>query len=281
MSAKSTQIDKHPEPLRSRLFDIIFEAETPAGKAFDIGLLSAIVISVLAVILESVQSISLQYRGFLIGLEWFFTIIFTVEYVLRLYCVKRPMNYALSFLGIVDLLAIIPTYLSAFLFEGAMSLLVIRALRLLRVFRVLKLGHLLSEYNVLRRSLRASLNKMMVFLLIVVTMTIITGTVMYLIEGEEHGFTSIPRSIYWAIVTMTTVGYGDIAPQTVLGQIMASLIMIMGYAIIVVPTGIFSVELHKTMYGKQTTEVCPECTREGHEADAIFCRFCGSRLNPN
>ncbi|MCA9404898.1 MAG: ion transporter [Candidatus Omnitrophica bacterium] len=267
------------DPLKIKLFDIIFEAETPSGKLFDVVLLWAIIISVLAVILESVASIRLQYGELLLAVEWIFTILFTVEYVFRLFCVRRPLSYALSFLGIIDLLAILPTYLSLFMVEGTSSLLVIRALRLLRVFRVLKLGHFLGEFNVLIRSLKASWNKMVVFLLLIAILTLINGTLMYLIEGAANGFTSIPKSVYWAVVTMTTVGYGDIAPKTVLGQILASFIMVIGYAIIVVPTGIFSVELHKTIHKQQSTHVCPQCAREGHENDAEFCRFCGSSLH--
>lgn len=279
MTNLGAPIHKHSQPFRAKLFEIIFEAETPTGKLFDIGLLWAIIFSVVAVVLESVESIAINHGGLLTGVEWFFTIIFTIEYALRLYSVKRPMSYAFSFLGLIDLLAIMPTYLDSFLLDGASSLMVIRALRLLRVFRVLKLGHLLNEYTMLQKSLKASLNKMVVFLLIVLTLNVITGTIMYMVEGSEHGFTSIPKSIYWAIVTMTTVGYGDIAPETVLGQMIASLVMIMGYAIIVVPTGIFSVELHKTMQSIQNSEVCPQCMREGHESDSVFCKYCGSRLN--
>lgn len=266
---------------REKLFEIIFEAETPFGKLFDIALLWAIIISVTAVVLESVQSIQQQYGSILTTLEWIMTILFSFEYILRLYCSRHPLKYAFSFLGIIDLLAIMPTYLSLFLIDGASSLIVIRALRLLRVFRVLKLGHFVNEFSILLKSLKASVNKMIIFLSTVLTLTLIAGTVMYLIEGSQNGFTSIPRSIYWAIVTMTTVGYGDIAPKTVLGQIVASFIMIMGYAIIVVPTGIFSVELHRNIHKQQSSEVCPECLREGHETDAKFCRFCASPLNPN
>lgn len=273
-------IQGHPDPRRQHLFAVIFEAETPRGKLFDIVLLWTIIVSVFAVILESVESIRAQYGGFLIFLEWIFTILFTVEYALRLYCVRKPMDYARSFLGIIDLLAILPTYLSTFLHPGASSLLVIRALRLLRVFRVLKLAHLLDEYTILLKSLRASLHKMAVFLMCILTLVVISGTVMYLIEGGENGFTSIPRSVYWAIVTMTTVGYGDIAPQTVLGQVVASVIMMMGYTIIVVPTGIFSVELHRTIHRRETSRVCPSCTKEGHAVDSSYCRFCGEPLAP-
>ncbi len=260
------------------MFRIIFEAETPVGRLFDIVLLWTIIVSVVAVVLESVDSVSARFGPALIFLEWVFTVLFTVEYGLRLYCVRQPREYATSFLGIIDLLAVLPTYLSTFVLPGASSLLVIRALRLLRVFRVLKLAHLLDEYTILLKSLRASLHKMAVFLLCILTLVVISGTVMYLIEGGDHGFTSIPRSVYWAIVTMTTVGYGDIAPQTVLGQVVASAIMMMGYTIIVVPTGIFSVELHRTIHRRESTTVCPACTREGHAVDSSYCRFCGEPL---
>ncbi|MCB9721614.1 MAG: ion transporter [Candidatus Omnitrophica bacterium] len=278
MKNNEQHIQGHPDPLRRRMFAIIFEAENREGRLFDIILLWTIIVSVLAVVLESVESIRSNHGGLLIFLEWVFTVLFTVEYGLRLYCVRRPIVYARSFLGIIDLLAILPTYLGTFIFPGASSLLVIRALRLLRVFRVLKLAHLLDEYTILIKSLRASLHKMAVFLMCILTLVVISGTVMYLIEGGDNGFTSIPRSVYWAIVTMTTVGYGDIAPQTVLGQFMASLIMMTGYTIIVVPTGIFSVELHRTIHRRETSRVCPACTKEGHAVDSLFCRFCGEAL---
>ena len=278
MTTSTNSIQGHPQPKRQQLFAILFEAETPVGKLFDVVLLWTIIISVIAVILESVESVSLNYGGILIVVEWIFTILFTVEYGLRLYCVRHPLVYARSFLGIIDLLAILPTYLGTFIFPGASSLLVIRALRLLRVFRVLKLAHLLDEYTILIKSLRASLNKMAVFLMCILTLVVISGTVMYLIEGSDHGFTSIPRSIYWAIVTMTTVGYGDIAPRTVLGQFFASFIMMTGYTIIVVPTGIFSVELHRSISQRETTRVCPACTKEGHAMNSAYCRFCGEKL---
>lgn len=279
MSQKDS-IQAHPDPRRQKVFTIIFGTETPAGKLFDVALLWSIIISVLAVILESVEAIRLNYGTALNVVEWFFTVLFTVEFVLRLYCVRQPAAYGRSFFGIIDLLAILPTYLSTFILPGASSLLVIRALRLLRVFRVLKLAHLLDEYTILLKSLRASLNKMAVFLLCVLTLVVISGTVMYLVEGGENGFTSIPRSVYWAIVTMTTVGYGDIAPQTVLGQMIASVTMMTGYAIIVVPTGIFSVELHRNLSRGETGRVCPACTRDEHAVDSSYCRFCGARL-PN
>ncbi|MGE0269266.1 MAG: ion transporter [Candidatus Omnitrophota bacterium] len=276
-NTKSRPIEPHAAPWRAELFEIIFGAETPAGKAFDVALLWAIFISVFVVLLESVKGIRLRHGPLLHAVEWSFTFVFTVEYVLRLVCVKRPRRYALSFFGIVDFLAVIPTYLGLF-FTSAQSLLVIRALRLLRVFRVLKLGRYLGELDVLIKASKASKDKILVFLMVIMTITVIMGTVMYLVEGEANGFTSIPRSIYWAIVTITTVGYGDIAPQTVFGQVMASLIMIMGYAIIVVPTGIFSVELSLAARSMNLSRKCPRCELSGHEDDSLYCRFCGGKL---
>ncbi len=262
---------------RGRLHEIIFEADTPAGKAFDVALLWAIVLSVIAVSLDSVPSIQQRYGEALRLIEWGFTALFTVEYVLRLLAVQRPSRYALSFFGIVDLLAVAPTYLSLF-WAGSQSLLVIRVLRLLRVFRVLKLSRFLSEADVLVRALRASRPKIVVFLGTVLTVVVIVGAMMYLIEGEANGFTSIPVSMYWAIVTMTTVGYGDIAPHTVGGRILASALMILGYGVIAVPTGILSVELARASRTDVSTQACPNCSREGHDADAQFCKFCGSEL---
>jgi len=262
---------------RARLHEIIFEADTPAGKAFDLILLLCIVLSVLAVVLESVSGIRAEYGRLLRGAEWTFTILFTVEYVVRLICVGRPMRYALSFFGIVDFLAIVPTYLSLFVF-GTQSLIVIRALRLLRVFRVLKLAHFVGEARLLRAAIRASVRKMIVFLGTVLTMVLIVGAVMYLVEGEASGFTSIPQSIYWAIVTMTTVGYGDIAPATLLGKMLASLVMIVGYGIIAVPTGIVTVEIASAHRKAISTQACPRCSADGHDPDAVFCKYCASKL---
>jgi len=263
--------------LRSRLHEIIFEADTRAGKTFDVALLVAILLSVAAVLLESVASIRDRHGPMLRAVEWLFTILFTIEYVFRLLTVARPLRYARSFFGVVDLLAIVPTYLSLFV-AGTQSLLVIRALRLLRVFRVLKLAHFLVEARHLRVALGASLRKITVFLGTVLTLVLIVGAVMYLIEGPSRGFTSIPQSIYWAIVTMTTVGYGDIAPQTVLGKILASTVMITGYSIIAVPTGIVTVELATARKLRISTQACRHCAGEGHDADATFCKYCGARL---
>ena len=264
---------------RARLHEIIFEADTPAGKWFDVALLWAIILSVTAVILESVAEIRMEHGPTLRAIEWAFTIAFTVEYILRLLTVGRPLRYAISFYGIVDLLAIVPTYASL-VFAGTQSLLVIRALRLLRVFRVLKLAHFVQEARLLGVALRASVRKIIIFLGTVLTLVLIVGALMYLIEGPEHGFTSIPQAIYWAIVTMTTVGYGDLAPETVLGRILASIVMIIGYGIIAVPTGIVTVELAGAWKGKGDlgTQACPECSAEGHDTDARHCKFCGASL---
>jgi len=263
--------------LRHRLHEIIFEADTPAGKLFDVLLILSIVISVIVVMLDSVADLNIQYGQFFLFLEWFFTIIFTAEYVLRLSCIGRPSKYARSFYGIVDLLSILPSYVSLFLPSGKFFL-VIRILRLLRVFRVLKLVQYVGESNYLQHALWTSRRKISVFLLSVFLMMIIFGSVMYIVEGAENGFTSIPRSIYWAIVTMTTVGYGDISPQTSLGQAIASLVMILGYGIIAIPTGIVTAELtHKQNI---STQVCPECSAEGHDVNAKYCKFCGADLHP-
>jgi len=262
---------------RARLHEIIFEADTRAGRAFDVVLIGLILLSVLAVMLESVGGVRARYGPQLYAAEWAFTILFTVEYVMRLASVRRPLRYATSFFGVVDLLAIIPTYLSVLL-PGTHYLLIIRILRLLRVFRVLKLAEHLSEADVLLRALRASRRKISVFLLTVVTLVVIIGTLLYVIEGEENGFTSIPASIYWAVVTLTTVGYGDISPKTPLGQTLAAVVMIIGYGIIAVPTGIVTVEIAQAARKVVSTQACPDCSAEGHDADAVFCKYCSARL---
>ena len=263
--------------LRERLHEVIFETDTPSGKFFDVVLLWAIVLSVLAVMLESVGPFRASYGGILRVVEWTFTVLFSIEYLLRLVSVRRPLQYAFSFLGIVDFLAIVPTYLSL-LVTGAHSLLVIRAIRLLRVFRVFKLGHYLGEAKILRDALHASRIKITVFLGAVLTVVVIIGTVMYLLEGEKNGFTSIPRSLYWAIVTMTTVGYGDITPRTIPGQLLAAVLMVVGYGIIAVPTGIVTVEIANASRLKVNPNVCKSCAADGHDADAKYCKLCGTRL---
>lgn len=274
---------KHPgaasrplTPLRDRLHEIIFEADTPAGKLFDLLLIVSILLSVLAVMLDSITAIRIPYGKWLLAAEWFFTLLFTVEYALRLSCVGRPLKYATSFYGIVDLLSILPSYLSLLL-PVSRYLLVLRILRVLRIFRVLKLATYVDEANILVRSLKASGRKIAIFLYSVMTMVVIIGALMYLLEGEANGFTSIPRSIYWAIVTLTTVGYGDISPQTNLGQMLAAGVMILGYSIIAVPTGIVTAEMTKNLR-PVSTQACPECSASGHEQDAVHCKFCGAKL---
>jgi voltage-gated potassium channel len=262
---------------RMRLHEIIFEADTPAGKGFDVLLIISILASVAAVMLDSIGNVRVAYGGLFYGIEWGFTLLFTAEYLLRLVCVGRPLHYAISFYGIVDLLAIIPTYLSLVL-PGSQFLLVIRILRILRIFRILKLVPYLKEARLLVRALKASSRKIAVFLYTVLTLVVIFGSLMYVIEGEVNGFTSIPRSIYWAIVTLTTVGYGDISPQTSVGQAVASLVMILGYAIIAVPTGIVTVEMSHAFTTGVSTQACPECGVDGHDVDARYCRYCGSVL---
>jgi voltage-gated potassium channel len=262
---------------RSTLHEIIFEADTPAGKWFDIILIASILLSVAAVMLDSVGAVKVLYGDLLYSVEWFFTLLFTLEYLLRLLTVGRPVLYATSFFGIIDLMAVVPTYLSLLL-PGAQYLLVIRILRVLRIFRVLKLAQYLNEAKYLMKALRASGRKISVFLFTVLTLVIIFGSLMYMIEGEENGFTSIPRSIYWAIVTLTTVGYGDISPQTDMGQIVASVVMFLGYSIIAVPTGIVTVEMSQAFGQKVSTQACPECSAEDHAHDAVYCKYCGAML---
>lgn len=262
---------------RNHLYEIIFGTVTPAGKAFDVALIWSIVFSVLIVILESVHSIRSVYGEILYGIEWFFTILFTIEYILRLISVKRPFAYATSFFGLVDLLSILPTYLSIFI-PGSQSLLTIRTLRLLRIFRVFKLTHYTREARIIMGALRASGRKIGVFISAVLVIVVIIGSVMYVIEGEKNGFADIPTSIYWAIVTLTTVGYGDLSPQTPLGKTLASFLMIMGYGIIAVPTGIVTVELSQTTQKEVAGRECPECSVTDHASDAAYCRCCGKEL---
>jgi voltage-gated potassium channel len=259
---------------------VVFGTDSEAGKVFDLVLLVAIIASVVVVMLESVASIRVQYAAYLFALEWFFTVLFTLEYVIRLWTVVHPLRYARSFFGLVDLFAVLPTYL-ALIFPGTQYLLVIRLLRLLRIFRVLKLVSFISEAETLGKALRSSRRKITVFLLTVVVSVVILGSVMYFIEGEKNGYTSIPRSIYWAIVTLTTVGYGDISPQTPLGQIVASIVMITGYGVIAVPTGIVSAEMARAdamERAARSSRSCIHCAAEVHREDARFCRVCGESL---
>ena len=264
--------------IKHHLHVIILEADTPMGKAFDIMLLLAILASVFVVMLDSVASISTKFASLFFYLEWMFTIFFTIEYFLRIYITKNPIkNYVLSFYGIIDFLAILPTYLSLIL-VGSHFMMVIRIFRLIRVFRILKLGRYVGATQVLKDSFMNSRHKIAVFLEVIITIVVLMGSIMYIIEGPENGFTSIPRGIYWAIVTLTTVGYGDIAPTTVAGQFIASAIMIMGYAIIAVPTGIVSSELSKSPKVKLNTQICENCNFDEHDDDAKFCKKCGSSL---
>lgn len=271
---------------RSKLHDIIYEADTPAGKLFDVILLITIIASIILVMLESIKSFDENYHRFLNVAEWIITILFSIEYIARVVTVKKPFKYIFSFYGIIDLLSTIPKYISV-LFGGIHALAALRALRLLRVFRILKLARYLGASNLLVSALKSSRAKISVFLFAVLILCIIFGTLMYLIEGEESGFTSIPVSVYWCIVTLTTVGFGDIAPITPLGQFIAAFIMILGYGIIAVPTGIVSAEY--TAQGKTGTKnpvtnpqlnskSCENCLTEGHKDDAEFCYTCGEKL---
>lgn len=280
----ATRKEEDFNPTKERIHEIIFETDTTAGKAFDIALMIMIVASVLTVMLESVESINKVYNPLFIGLEWIFTIFFTIEYGLRLYCVYSPIKYATSFFGIVDLLAILPTYLGLILPE-VHFISVIRALRLFRIFRIFKLGNFLKEWGIITKALKDSRPKLTVFIVFVLLMVTLIGSFMYLIEGgEDSQFTSIPRSIYWAIVTLTTVGYGDIAPVTPFGQFLAAIVMILGYAVIAVPTGIVSAEMVNASSNNNddifnNTQACKFCMDENHQDGAIYCKTCGEELN--
>lgn len=273
MKEERELIPRHP-----KLYRIIFHADSPAGKAFDLGLILAIVLSLLVLMLESVDSLRADYRASLVNLEWFFTILFSLEYALRIAVVKRPHRYIFSFYGLVDLISILPTYLALFI-GGAQFFMVFRSLRLLRIFRVLKLIRFVGEANSLNRALLAARHKILVFTITVICITFITGTLMYLVEGPENGFTSIPTAVYWSIVTLTTVGYGDISPQSPLGQFLASLIMIMGYGIIAVPTGIVTAELarqprEESLPKPEAKDLCAHCNSP-YAAGAQYCHHCG------
>ena len=263
---------------KHRIHEIIYEADTKGGKIFDVILLIAILASVLLVMLESVSSIDAKYHDLLNISEWVITILFSIEYILRLVSIKKPLKYVFSFYGIIDLLSTIPKYLS-FVLVGSHNLIALRALRLLRIFRILKLARYIGASNRLLVALRASRTKIAVFLFFLVIICIILGTVMYMIEGEENGFTSIPRSVYWAIVTLTTVGYGDIAPNTPIGQVIASAIMILGYSIIAIPTGIVSSEITKADSVNTNTQCCPNCLMHDHRDNAGFCYNCGNKID--
>lgn len=270
------------QPARGRegLFHVVFLSDTPAGRAFDLALIVAILASVGVVMLDSVEALREHYYGAFLAAEWFFTVLFTIEYLVRLAIVRHPVRYARSFYGVVDLLSILPTYVSLVV-PGAQVLLSVRILRVLRIFRVLKLAHYLDEADQLSRALAASKRKILVFIFAVLTVVTVMGSMMYLIEGGENGFTSIPRSVYWAVVTLTTVGYGDISPVTPLGQAVALALMIMGYGIIAVPTGIVTVEMNRERAAAEAArrfEACPRCGLEGHDADARFCKRCGAGI---
>lgn len=262
---------------RKWLNEVIFGTDTPAGKRFDVFLIWTILASVILVLLVSVEGIAGRYGELFFVLEWFFTALFTVEYLLRIYCAVHRRRYIFSFYGVVDLLAVLPSYL-ALMFTGASYLLVIRLLRVLRIFRILKLVRYLSEANLLVRSLWQARRKILIFYSSMLVMCVIFGAVMFLVEGPRHGFTSIPKAIYWAIVTITTVGYGDMVPQTPFGQAIASLTTLIGYSIIAVPTGIVTAELASEIGRERTLHRCDNCSRAGHDSDAEYCKYCGYKL---
>ncbi|MEM6710638.1 MAG: ion transporter [Pseudomonadota bacterium] len=268
--------------LRDRIRIVIFEAETPAGKTFDVALIVAILVSVLAVMLDTVPTVHARYGAVLYIVEWTFTVVFLIEYLVRLWCINEPLRYARSFFGLIDLLCLLPSFIGLLL-PGSQNLLVIRILRVLRVFRVLRMVRYVDEAQFLLDALRNSRRKITVFISTVVALVVIFGSLMYLIEGEANGFTSIPKSVYWAVITLTTVGYGDLTPVTPLGQTVATLVMIMGYGIIAVPTGIITMEMtqagQRRSNGRNNTRVCPHCSCEGHTLDARFCYRCGGSLN--
>ena len=272
--------EKTPANWRLLVHEVIFEADTPAGKFFDVALILAIILSIIAVMFESVAEIRNEHGQLLNVIEWTFTILFTIEYGLRIISLGQPWRYIRSFYGLVDLIAILPTYISM-LVPGSQYLMVIRVLRLLRIFRVLKLAQYLNEAEYLLKAMRASARKISVFLFAILTLVLIFGSLMYIVEGDEGGFTSIGVSCYWAITTLTTVGYGDLSPQSPLGRAVASVIMIMGYGVIAVPTGIVTAELIAPITGKVSTQACPDCGAEKHSYDAIHCKYCGTELNPD
>ncbi|HCG9722788.1 ion transporter [Vibrio parahaemolyticus] len=263
--------------LKNTLYVTIFGTHTKAGRAFDIALIIAIISSLAVLVLDSIPSVRAEWAKELKYLEYTFTGLFTIEYLLRLYCSPKPVAYAKSFYGIVDLLAIIPTYLVLF-FPSASFMGVIRALRVMRIFRILKLVRYLQESNILLRSLLMARRKIFIFFTTVAILVTIFGSLIFIVEGPENGFTSIPKSIYWAIVTITTVGYGDLVPQTNLGKALASITMLLGYSILAVPTGIFTAELHQEMQSHKVLVKCPNCSQTGHDSDAIYCKHCGSEL---
>ncbi len=272
-----TNPERPEQPFRHKLHEVIFESDTRAGRAFDVALLWAILASVGAVVLESVAAVRARHLAALTAIEWTFTVLFTVEYLLRLLALRRPLAYATSFFGIVDLLAFLPTYVSL-AFPGAQALVVIRIFRVVRMFRIFKLVQHLQQARVIARALQSSRPKILVFLMVMFAIVVTMGGIMYLVEGEEHGFTSIPRAMYWAVITLTTVGYGDLVPKTPIGQAIAAVVMILGYAIIAVPTGIVTVDLAEASRRFGSGQACPACAAEGHDTDAIYCRLCAAKL---
>jgi voltage-gated potassium channel len=277
-TAPERHYGKPSSGLRLRFYTIIFEADTHAGRAFDVALIATILVSVAVVIMDSIEGLSNRYGALFRGLEWTFTLLFTLEYIARLWCVRYPFRYAASFFGIIDLMAFLPSYL-ALLFPHAVAFQGVRVLRLLRIFRIFKLGAYVAEYRALGQALRASARKISIFLSVVLMTVLLLGTTMYVVEGPTNGYTSIPTSVYWAIVTMTTVGYGDVTPHTDLGKLIASVMMLIGWGIIAVPTGIVTAEMTARRFiRKPTTRTCHECLSEGHDPDAEFCKDCGAKL---
>jgi voltage-gated potassium channel len=265
---------------RRRWFSVIFESDTPAGRRFDLALLAVISASVLVVMIESVRPIAARHAGPLFVLEWAFTLLFTLEYLARLACVRRPLRYATSFFGLVDLASVLPMYIATFV-PGLHVLIDVRVLRLLRAFRILKLTEYVREYSSLGAALYASRRKILVFLSVVAMVVVVLGTVMYVVEGPEHGFTNIPVAIYWAITTMTTVGFGDIAPRTTLGRAVSSIVMLLGWGILAVPTGIVTAEMtSRRLAGVEALRRCPSCGSGAPAADSRFCHHCGAPLGP-
>lgn len=267
---------------RLRLYTIIFEADTQAGRRFDQTLIALILLSLLVIIADSVEPLSAGHKSLFVALEWSFTVLFTIEYVARLVCVRHPWRYATSFFGVIDLLAILPTY-AAFFFPELAFLIGVRTLRLLRIFRVFKLTLYVNEYMMLARALRASARKIFVFLSVVLMVVLVMGTIMYVVEGPRNGFDNIPVAVYWAITTMATVGFGDIVPHTGVGRFIASIMMLLGWGVLAVPTGIVTMEMtlaQRSMGNLVTTRTCHECLTEGHEVDAKYCKQCGAKLPP-